>query len=243
VTADARRAALLPLAAGVALAAWPFVEPFFPVLRQVRVPVLAPGAEPLRVLHVSDLHLLPRSRRRAAWVRGLARLQPALVVSTGDHWSAPDAADLLVDTLAALTADGAPGVFVPGNNDYYSPVKPSLTSYLRAGAAPAARARPAVGRAGRRARRRRLDRPDPPAPGPPVGDERAGAHRAPTTPTSGATATGWWPARCPRTRSASASSTRRPAPAAGPLAGRVRPGARRPHPRAGSCACPAPARW
>jgi predicted MPP superfamily phosphohydrolase len=136
VTADARRAALLPLAAGVALAAWPFVEPFFPVLRQVRVPVLAPGAEPLRVLHVSDLHLLPRSRRRAAWVRGLARLQPALVVSTGDHWSAPDAADLLVDTLAALTADGAPGVFVPGNNDYYSPVKPSLTSYLRGGSRP-----------------------------------------------------------------------------------------------------------
>ena len=140
VTADARRAALLPLAAGAALAAWPFVEPYFPVLRQVRVPALAPGEAPLRVLHVSDLHLLPRSRRRAGWVRGLARLEPELVVSTGDHWSSADAAGLIVETLSALTADGALGVFVPGNNDYYSPQRPSPLSYLHGGSSPRYRA-------------------------------------------------------------------------------------------------------
>ena len=138
MTADARRAALVPLAVGAALAAWPFVEPYLPVLRRVRVPALARDAAPLRVLHVSDLHLLPRSRRRAAWVRDLARLDPALVVSTGDHWSSAEAADLLVETLSALTADGAPGVFVPGNNDYYSPQRPSPLSYLSGGS----RARP-----------------------------------------------------------------------------------------------------
>jgi predicted MPP superfamily phosphohydrolase len=128
---------VLPVAAAVtALAAWPFVEPYLPVLRQARVPVLALGAEPLRVLHVSDLHQLPRSRRRARWVGGLARLQPHLVVSTGDHWSSAQAADLLVDSLSALTVDGAPGVFVPGNNDYHSPVRPSPLDYLRGGGTP-----------------------------------------------------------------------------------------------------------
>ncbi|MCW2606720.1 MAG: metallophosphoesterase, partial [Frankiales bacterium] len=87
-----RRTALL---AGAALAAWPFVEPQLPVLRRVRVPVLPSGRRPLLVLHLSDLHLLPRHRRRAAWVRGLAALAPDLVVSTGDHLSAMSALPLL----------------------------------------------------------------------------------------------------------------------------------------------------
>jgi hypothetical protein len=51
-----------------AAAVWPFVEPLLPVLRRVRVPVREPGSAPLTVLHVSDLHLLPRHARRAAWV-------------------------------------------------------------------------------------------------------------------------------------------------------------------------------
>jgi predicted MPP superfamily phosphohydrolase len=129
----ATRAVLPSATALTALAAWPLVEPHLPVLRRAQVPVLPPGGTPVRVLHVSDLHLLPRSRRRAAWVRDLALLRPALVVSTGDHWSSAQAADLLVETFAALTADGALGVFVPGNNDYYSPTLPSLIEYLRGG--------------------------------------------------------------------------------------------------------------
>lgn len=117
----------------LAAAAWPFVEPRLPVLRRVDVPVLEPGARTLTVLHLSDLHLLPRHVRRAAWVRGLARHRPDLVVSTGDHLSSADAVGLLVETMAALTATGTPAVFVPGNNDYYSPVRPHLTGYLRDG--------------------------------------------------------------------------------------------------------------
>ena len=122
-----------PLLLAAAAAAWPFVEPLVPVLRRVRVPVLAPGARPVTVLHLSDLHLLPRHTRRASWVRGLARLRPDLVVSTGDHLSSADAAPLLVSTLGALTDDGTPGVFVPGNNDYFSPIRPRLTAYLSDG--------------------------------------------------------------------------------------------------------------
>jgi predicted MPP superfamily phosphohydrolase len=113
--------------------AWPFVEPHLPVLRCVRVPVLPPGWAPLRVLHLSDLHLLPRSLRRATWVRSLARQEVDLVMSTGDHLSSMAALDLLAETFGALTADGTPGVFVPGNNDYFSPVLPSPLGYLRGG--------------------------------------------------------------------------------------------------------------
>ena len=116
-----------------AAAAWPFVEPMLPVLRRVRVPVLAAGAAPLTVLHLSDLHLLPQHERRAAWVRALGAHEPDLVVSTGDHLSSAESVDLLADTLGALTADGTPGVFVPGNNDYFSPVRPSLLGYLSDG--------------------------------------------------------------------------------------------------------------
>ncbi|MBC7373016.1 MAG: metallophosphoesterase [Frankiales bacterium] len=118
---------------GAAALAWPFVEPHLPVLRRLDVPALEPGEEPLRVLHLSDLHLLPRHTRRAAWIRDLARLRPDLVVSTGDHLSATEAIGLLAETLGALTADGTPGVFVPGNNDYYLPIRPRLRGYLTDG--------------------------------------------------------------------------------------------------------------
>lgn len=125
--------ALLPrlAVAGALAAGWALVEPHLPVLRRVTVPVLPAGWAPLRVLHVSDLHLLPRHTRMSSWVRGLAALEPDLVVSTGDHLSSIEAAPLLADTLGALTADGAAGVFVPGNNDYFRPVPPSLLGYLR----------------------------------------------------------------------------------------------------------------
>ena len=123
-----RRRLLLPLAA--AAVAWPLVEPHLPVLRRLRLPVLAAGAAPVRVLHLSDLHLLERHARRARWVRGLTTTRPDLVVSTGDHLSSVGAIDLLADTLGALTADGTPGVFVPGNNDWFTPVRPRLGTYL-----------------------------------------------------------------------------------------------------------------
>lgn len=129
-----RRWLLTTAAFGAALAAEPFVEPHLPVLRRVQVPVLAPTARPLRVLHLSDLHLLPAQRRKIAWVQRLARLRPHLVVSTGDHLSSVAAIPALARTLGALTADGAPAVFVPGNNDYYTPVPPSPLRYLRGGA-------------------------------------------------------------------------------------------------------------
>lgn len=131
--AAARTGMLVTAALGTAVAAQALAEPHLPVLRRARVPVLAAGDRPLRVLHLSDLHLLPRHRRKVAWVQGLARLRPDLVVSTGDHLSSADAVPALVRALSPLAAGGVPGGFVPGNNDYYTPVPPSPLSYVRGG--------------------------------------------------------------------------------------------------------------
>jgi predicted MPP superfamily phosphohydrolase len=122
------------LVAGAAVTAGALVEPHFPVLRQLDVPVLPAGSAGLGVLHLSDLHLLPRHGRRSRWISGLTRLRPDVVVVTGDMWSSVHAMPLLGSTLAALTADGTPGVFVPGNNDYYSPLPPSVLRYFTGGA-------------------------------------------------------------------------------------------------------------
>ena len=88
-------------------------------LRRFTLPVLPRGAPSLRVLHVSDLHLVPRQRRKAAWLRGLAGLEPDLVVSTGDNLAATDAVPAVLDAYGELLR--RPGVFVLGSNDYWGP--------------------------------------------------------------------------------------------------------------------------
>ncbi|TDD94806.1 metallophosphoesterase [Jiangella asiatica] len=98
-------------------------------LRRFDVPVLAPGSRPLRVLHLSDLHLTPRQRGKAAWVRQLAALEPDLVVNTGDNLAHPDAVPAVLDTLGPLLS--IPGVFVFGSNDYYGPRPKNPARYLR----------------------------------------------------------------------------------------------------------------
>ena len=118
---------------GAAALGGALLEPLLPVVRRVVVPMLPAGAEPLRVLHLSDLHLLPRHGRRSRWISGLAKLDPDVIVVTGDLWSSVHSMPLLGSTLAALTADGTPGMFVPGNNDYYSPLPPSVLGYFTGG--------------------------------------------------------------------------------------------------------------
>ncbi len=122
-----RRPGGLALGALAAAGGWAFVEPHLPVLRRREVPILPRGASALRILHLSDLHLLPGHHKRASWVRGLARLEPHLVISTGDHLSSAAAVPLLLATFAAFDA---PGCFVPGNNDYYSPQAPLPWRYF-----------------------------------------------------------------------------------------------------------------
>ena len=120
--------------AGAAATAGALLEPHFPLLRRAVVPVLPGGAEGLTVLHLSDLHLLPRHGRRSRWISSLNALRPDVVVATGDLWSSERSMPLLGSTLGALTADGTPGMFVPGNNDYYTPLPPSFLNYFTGGA-------------------------------------------------------------------------------------------------------------
>lgn len=88
-------------------------------LRRFEIPVLAPGSDPLTVLHISDLHMTAPQRGKQEWVRELDRLEPDLVISTGDHIAGHDA---VPPTLAALgPLLDRPGAFIFGSNDYYAP--------------------------------------------------------------------------------------------------------------------------
>ena len=97
-------------------------------LRRVEVPVLPTGSSPLRVLHMSDLHLTPAQSDKQRWVRGLAALQPDLVVNTGDNLAHQDAVPVVMDAFGGLL--DIPGVFVFGSNDYFAPVLKNPVRYL-----------------------------------------------------------------------------------------------------------------
>ena len=116
------------LAGAAAIGYASVVERNWFALRQQEVPVLSPGADPLRVLHVSDLHLTPGRHRLMAFVRSLASLAPDLVVNTGDSIASTEAVGPLVDSLGPLL--DLPGVFVYGSNDLYSPKPKNPARYL-----------------------------------------------------------------------------------------------------------------
>ncbi|SDR72710.1 Predicted phosphohydrolase, MPP superfamily [Friedmanniella luteola] len=97
-------------------------------LRRVEVPVLPAGADPVRVLHVSDLHLTPATLARQRWVAGLAALEPDLVVDTGDNLAHPDAVPFVLSSLGRLLE--VPGVHVWGSNDYFAPSFKNPLTYL-----------------------------------------------------------------------------------------------------------------
>ena len=97
-------------------------------LREFDVPVLPPGSRPVRLLHVSDLHIVTNQHDKLAWIRDLASLSPDLVVNTGDTLSASDAIPDVLHALEPLFA--FPGCFVPGNNDYFGPKRKNPIRYF-----------------------------------------------------------------------------------------------------------------
>ncbi|HEY6933596.1 MAG TPA: metallophosphoesterase [Marmoricola sp.] len=123
-----RAAAITALAgaAGVGYAAGVEARAF--TLRRVDLPVLPVGHQPLKVLHLSDLHLVPRQRRKLAWLRTLADTRPDLVIDTGDNLASFHAVAPLVDALGPLL--DVPGVFVLGSNDYFAPSFRNPVRYL-----------------------------------------------------------------------------------------------------------------
>jgi uncharacterized protein len=113
---------LIPVTAAVSGAALGYagiVERNWFALRRFEIPVLPPGTEPLRVLHISDTHLTPGRKRLQSWIRSLDDLDPHLVVNTGDSIAHPQAVRIFLDSLGPLL--DRPGVFVLGSNDLYAP--------------------------------------------------------------------------------------------------------------------------
>lgn len=119
---------LATVAVGVGGLAWSLVEAGRFTLRHARLPVLPAGSSPLRVLHLSDLHLVPRQTGKIEWVRRLVGLDPDLVVSTGDNLADPAAVPAVLDAHGELL--DRPGVFVLGSNDYYAPKPKNPARYL-----------------------------------------------------------------------------------------------------------------
>jgi predicted MPP superfamily phosphohydrolase len=97
-------------------------------LRRVSVPVLPSGAVPIRVLHVSDIHMTPGNVARQRWLSELAALEPDLVVNTGDNLAHREAVPYVTRSFGRML--DLPGVFVWGSNDYYAPSFRNPLSYL-----------------------------------------------------------------------------------------------------------------
>jgi len=64
-------------AAGIGAFAWGvLVERNRFTVRHELLPVLPPGARPLTVLHLSDMHMAPWQEEKQAFIRSLARYEP-----------------------------------------------------------------------------------------------------------------------------------------------------------------------
>lgn len=98
-------------------------------LREATAAVLEPGSGQLRVLHISDIHMLPRQYLKQSWIAELDDLEPDLVVNTGDNLAGPTAVPAVVQALGGLLS--RPGLFVFGSNDYFGPTPKNPMKYFR----------------------------------------------------------------------------------------------------------------
>jgi predicted MPP superfamily phosphohydrolase len=83
---------------------------------------------PLRVLQVSDIHMVSGQRKKQRWLRSLAGLRPDFVINTGDNLSDPEGIPEVLDALGPLME--FPGAYVFGSNDYYGPKLRNPAKYL-----------------------------------------------------------------------------------------------------------------
>lgn len=97
-------------------------------IRYADVPVLPAGARPVKVLHLSDVHMTPGQRAKQRWIRQLIDLDPDLVVNTGDNLAHLEAMPSVLSAYRDLL--DLPGVFVLGSNDYFSPILKNPLRYL-----------------------------------------------------------------------------------------------------------------
>jgi predicted MPP superfamily phosphohydrolase len=95
------------------------IERFWFAVRREELKILPKGSKEITVLHISDIHMAPWQRRKQNWIRKLNRLNPDLVINTGDNLGHQKAIPATLAALAGLRQ--LPGVFVNGSNDLYAP--------------------------------------------------------------------------------------------------------------------------
>ena len=117
------------LAVGLITAIWGILveRNLFTVVRE-ELPVLPGGSKPIRVLHISDLHIAPWQKRKLNWISRLNDLEPDLVIDTGDNLGHREAIRPTLDSLEPLLK--VKGVFVNGSNDYHAPEIRNPLNYL-----------------------------------------------------------------------------------------------------------------
>ncbi|MCR8671041.1 metallophosphoesterase [Agrococcus sp. HG114] len=104
------------------------IEPRAFRIRHETLRVLPPGARPLTLLHLADIHLAPWQEAKLDWLEGLAWVEPDLIVNTGDSLGHRDALPVLADALRGFR--GVPGFYVHGSNDVYGPVLKNPLGYF-----------------------------------------------------------------------------------------------------------------
>ncbi|MGV9196572.1 metallophosphoesterase [Arcanobacterium canis] len=122
--------------AGVAVSLFAYAHAHRYVVRHRRLDIAdavahAPSQEglpPLRILHLSDMHLIAADKSRADFLRSLRHENPDFVIATGDFVGENAGIQAVLDALDPLL--DLPGAFVFGSNDYYGSRPKNPFSYL-----------------------------------------------------------------------------------------------------------------
>ena len=103
------------------LYAW-LVEPYWLETTHAQVPTakLPPGAKPIRIVHISDLHCDPKARLEDELPQAVAELRPDIICFTGDAANSPAGLANFRRCMTAL-AKIAPTYAVWGNWEHFFP--------------------------------------------------------------------------------------------------------------------------
>ncbi|MEY4418332.1 MAG: hypothetical protein RIQ88_770 [Actinomycetota bacterium] len=119
----------IPLIIVISCFIWGLIERHLYTIRSNEyIHVLPKGSQDIVVLHISDIHLAPWQKRKQRWLARLnERIQPDLVINTGDNLGHRNAITPLLSSLGNLKTHG---VYVNGSNDIYAPELTNPFSYL-----------------------------------------------------------------------------------------------------------------
>ncbi len=105
------------------------IERFWFAIKKSELAILPEGSKDIVILHISDIHMAPWQKYKQRWIRKLnTKINPDLVINTGDNLGHPQGIKPVLDSLNPLT--GVPGVYVNGSNDLYAPAKRNPFQYL-----------------------------------------------------------------------------------------------------------------